>query len=235
MYFHLEILPAYQAKDRKTPHLFPELFPFGGKLNKNNRWLRVAELIPWDELETEYAKKFSDMGRPATDGQLVIGLLLLKHMTGLSDEGVVTAVMENPYMQAFCGFEQFVTEEILNSSTLTKMRERLGLEFFKQLEPDQTLCGQEGISQLFQEEEKDREGDLQGEKEDAAACEAEPETDKRSHREPKGHRTEDKTKDYGQNRGGREDLFSAAGDVQKEGQPDSGKDRQFPPPVCQAD
>ncbi len=55
-------------------------------------------------------------------------------MTGLSDEGVVTTVMENLYMQAFCGFEQFVTEEILNASTLTKMRERLGLEFFKQLE-----------------------------------------------------------------------------------------------------
>ncbi|MBU4329058.1 MAG: IS5 family transposase [Acidobacteria bacterium] len=124
----------YKVKDRKTLPLFPELFPFGGKLNEKNRWLRISELIPWDDLEEEYAKKFSDMGRPAKDGQLVIGLLLLKHMTGLSDEGVVTAVMENPYMQAFCGFEKFVTEEILDSSTLTKMRKRLGLEFFRQLE-----------------------------------------------------------------------------------------------------
>ncbi|MFH1934239.1 MAG: transposase, partial [Pseudomonadota bacterium] len=124
----------YKVKDRKTLPLFPELFPFGGKLNEKNRWLRISELIPWDDLEEEYAKKFSDMGRPAKDGQLVIGLLLLKHMTGLSDEGVVAAVMENPYMQAFCGFEKFVTEEILDSSTLTKMRKRLGLEFFRQLE-----------------------------------------------------------------------------------------------------
>jgi len=74
------------------------------------------------------------MGRPAKDGQLVIGLLLLKHMTGLSGEGVVTAVLENPYMQAFCGFEKFVTEEILDSSTLTHARKRLGLEFFKEFE-----------------------------------------------------------------------------------------------------
>jgi IS5 family transposase len=110
------------------------LFPFGGKLNENNRWLRIAELIPWEELEEEYAKHFSDVGRPGTDAQLVIGLLLLKHMTGLSDEGVVEDVLENPYMQAFCGFERFVTEEILDPSTLTKMRERLGLEFFKELE-----------------------------------------------------------------------------------------------------
>ena len=96
--------------------------------------MRIAELIPWEELEEEYATHFSDVGRPGTDSQLVIGLLLLKHMTGLSDEGIVQDVVENPYMQAFCGYEKFVTEEILDPSTLTKMRERLGLEFFKELE-----------------------------------------------------------------------------------------------------
>lgn len=124
----------YRLKDRKTLPLFPELFPFGGKLNENNRWLRIAELIPWEELESEYAKRFSDVGRPGTDAQVAIGLLLLKHMTGLSDEEVVQAVVENPYMQAFCGFEKFVTEEILDPSTLTKLREWLGLDFFKRLE-----------------------------------------------------------------------------------------------------
>lgn len=134
MHFSLEIFPMYRAKDRKTLSLFPELFPFGGKLNENNRWLRISELIPWEELEVDYAKKFSDMGRPAKNGQLVIGLLLLKHMTGLSDEGVIMTVMENPYMQAFCGFEKFVTTDLVDPSTLTRMRERLGVEFFKQLE-----------------------------------------------------------------------------------------------------
>jgi len=124
----------YRPKDRKTIPLFPELFPFGGKLDERNRWLRIADLIPWEELEEEYAEYFSDIGRPATDSQLVIGLLLLKHMTGLSDEGVVEEVLENPYMQAFCGFEHFETGELLDPSTLTKMRERLGLEFFHKLE-----------------------------------------------------------------------------------------------------
>ena len=124
----------YKSKDRKTIPLFPELFPFGGKLDERNRWLRIAELIPWEELEDEYRKHFSDVGRPAKDAQLIIGLLLLKHMTGQSDEGLVAEVLENPYMQAFCGFRSFITEDVLDSSTLTKMRERLGLEFFKELE-----------------------------------------------------------------------------------------------------
>jgi hypothetical protein len=79
----------YRSKDRKTISFFPDLFPFGGRLNERNPWLRIAELIPWEEMEEEYAKHFSDLGRPASDCQLVIGLLLLKHMTGLSDEAVV--------------------------------------------------------------------------------------------------------------------------------------------------
>jgi len=37
-------------------------------------------------------------------------------------------------MQAFCGFTEFVTDEALDPSTLSKLREKLGLEFFKQLE-----------------------------------------------------------------------------------------------------
>ena len=79
----------YKSKDRKTMALFPELFPFGGKLDERNRWLRIAELIPWEELEEGYRKHFSDVGRPAKDAQLVVGPLLVKHMTGLSDEGLV--------------------------------------------------------------------------------------------------------------------------------------------------
>lgn len=124
----------YKSKGRKTLFLFPELFPFGGKLNESNRWLRIAEVVPWEELEDESRKHFSDVGRPAKDAHLVVGLLLLKHMTGLSDEALVEEVSENPFMQAFCGFREFVTDEALDSSTLSKLREKLELEFFKQLE-----------------------------------------------------------------------------------------------------
>jgi hypothetical protein len=104
------------------------------KVDENNRWLRIAELIPWEELEDEYRKHFSDVGRPAKDAQIIIGLLLLKHMTGQSEEGLVVEELENSYMQAFCGFQSFITEDVLDSSTLTKMREWLGLAFFKELE-----------------------------------------------------------------------------------------------------
>jgi len=38
---------VYRPKDRNTRPLFPELFPFGGKLDDRNRWLRIVGLVPF--------------------------------------------------------------------------------------------------------------------------------------------------------------------------------------------
>lgn len=127
----------YKGKDKRTLPLFKELFPFGGKLDENNRWLRIAGLIPWEKIEEGYRKHFAAIGRPALDLRLVIGILLLKHMTGLSDEEMVLQLRENPYMQAFCGFDHFQTAEILDSSPAgagSKLSQRLGAEYFAELE-----------------------------------------------------------------------------------------------------
>jgi len=131
----------YKGKDRETGYLFKELFPFGGKLDENNRWLKIAELIPWKKLENKYQSYFSNKGRPALDGRLVVGLLLLKHMTGASDRDVVQTLRENPYWQSFCGFDNFITEPLLEASSLTKLRKRLGVKYVKELEglPYKTL------------------------------------------------------------------------------------------------
>lgn len=124
----------FVKKDRDTGDLFSEMFPFGGKLDESNRWMKISKLIPWEELETMYAGKLSKLGRPAHDPRLVIGLLLLKHMTNLSDVDMVRELSENVYMQAFCGYEHFVSVEQLDSSTLTRVRQRIGAEFFRELE-----------------------------------------------------------------------------------------------------
>ena len=124
----------YIAKDRQTEPLFKELFPFGGKLDGDNRWLKIADLIPWNKLENSYSQHFSTTGRPGIDSRLAIGLLLLKHMTGTSDREIVQLVCENPYMQAFCGIDNFTAGKMIDPSTLTNVRKRLGKEHFKELE-----------------------------------------------------------------------------------------------------
>ncbi|MEW6040791.1 MAG: transposase, partial [Elusimicrobiota bacterium] len=117
-----------------TGELFKELFPYGGQLNPDNQWIKLEELVPWAELEEIYRKYFSHLGRPGKDSQLVNGLLIVKHMKGYSDEGVVEQFSENPYIQYFCGYEQFVKGGEIESSTLTRMRKRLGVEYFKKFE-----------------------------------------------------------------------------------------------------
>jgi hypothetical protein len=124
----------YRGKNRDGKYLFEELMPFGGQLAEGNRWLKIKGLIPWGELEREYASYFSGIGRPGLDGRLVIGLFLLKHMTVLSDEEVVLELQENVYWQAFCGMERFETGKKLDASSLTKIRHKLGPKFVKELE-----------------------------------------------------------------------------------------------------
>ncbi len=50
----------YRKANQSEPT--PENFelPFSGKLSPNNRWVIMAELIPWGEFEAEYAEKFSE-------------------------------------------------------------------------------------------------------------------------------------------------------------------------------
>jgi hypothetical protein len=36
--------------------------PFGGKLRSDNRWVKLAKLIPWADFETSYAKTLKRSG-----------------------------------------------------------------------------------------------------------------------------------------------------------------------------
>ncbi|MGD1950637.1 MAG: IS5/IS1182 family transposase, partial [Leptolyngbyaceae cyanobacterium] len=60
--------------------------PFGGKLSAENRWVKQAEIIPWDEFESIYASQFSeDMGAPAKGFRMALGALIIKEKLGVSD------------------------------------------------------------------------------------------------------------------------------------------------------
>ena len=51
-----------------------------------------------------------------------------------ASEERVAEVLENPYMQAFCGFRSMATEDVLDTSMLAKIRGKLGLSFFRYME-----------------------------------------------------------------------------------------------------
>lgn len=126
----------YRGKDRETGNLFPEIFPFGGSLDEDNQWIKLLELIPWDKMDAVYAKYFSEVGRPGKDSRLITGLMIIKHRKGYSDRELIDQFLENPYLQYFCGYEHFVKKGEIHYSTLSKLRKRLGKEYFKQFEKE---------------------------------------------------------------------------------------------------
>ena len=127
---------SYKSQNRQVGSLFPELFPYGGKLNEGNKWIRLRNLVPWDELEEIYRKYFSDLGRPGKDSDLINGLIIAKHLKEYSDEEVVEEFYENPYLQYFCGYDNFVTNLEIEASTLSRVRKRLGAKYFRQFEKE---------------------------------------------------------------------------------------------------
>lgn len=67
-----------------------------------------------------------DNGRPAKPIQLMVGLLVLKHLRNLSDEAVVEQWSENIYYQYFCGETSFVCGPPCEPSELVHFRKRIG-------------------------------------------------------------------------------------------------------------
>ena len=119
---------------RKQARQVSFILPFGGEPNPNNRWVQIADLLPWVEIEEKYAKNFrSRRGHPAKSARMAIGALIVKEMPGLSDEGTVEAIAETPAMQYLLGFEKFVQEEPFDPSSMVHFGKRFGADFIEEI------------------------------------------------------------------------------------------------------
>ena len=76
-------------------------------INMKHELIRLAHEIDWGWIDGELAGLFSDKGRPGTEARFIIGLSLLKHIYGLSDEGVCERWVHDPYFQYFTGEDFF--------------------------------------------------------------------------------------------------------------------------------
>ena len=95
-------------------------------INTKHALVQLAGKIDWEWIDGEIAPLYSDKGRPGIETRFVIGLLLLKHIYGLSDEGVCERWVHDPYFQHFTGEEFFQHEFPHERSDLSHWRKRLG-------------------------------------------------------------------------------------------------------------
>lgn len=110
------------------------VLPFSGKMDPGNRWAKLANLLPWDDLVDIYAEKMvKDFGRPGVDPRVTIGALIIKHKMKLSDEETIEQIKENPYMQYFLGFSEYRYQQPFTASLFVSIRKRIGFRAFDKM------------------------------------------------------------------------------------------------------
>jgi len=107
-------------------------WPFQTALDENNRWVKMSQCIPWDDLAQGYYQCLSvRQGRPAKDARLVIGAMIVKHKLCLSDEEAVQQIQENPYLQYFVGLAGYQMTVPFVPSLFVEIRKRMGQSVFE--------------------------------------------------------------------------------------------------------
>jgi len=100
--------------------------PFGGKFDSENRWVKLAGMVPWELVEELYSKSLSEsgMGAPPLPARVAFGAMLLKERLGATDEETVAQVFENPYLQMFLGYPELLKNPPFAPSMMVYFRSR---------------------------------------------------------------------------------------------------------------
>ena len=108
--------------------------PLGMEMSSENRWVKKAALIPWNEIEDRYASLFpSEVGMPAKPLQMALGSLLIQKEYNYSDRELVEQIKENPYYQYFIGLPGYEYKAPFAPSLLVEFRKRLNEEVLAEI------------------------------------------------------------------------------------------------------
>ena len=136
-------------------------FPCGGKLSTENRWVLMAEIIPWSEFEGEYVKNFSQkMGAPALPFRMALGALIIKEKLRISDEETVEQIRENPYLQYFIGLTKYQEEAPFDASMMVHFRKRIKLNEVNKINKKMVERTRKKLECEEEKEEKENKGKL---------------------------------------------------------------------------
>lgn len=119
--------PSYISPNQLTLAGFET--PFVNQLNKDNRWVKMAQAIPWDKIVPFYDQLFSSSeGRAPISGRIIIGAMMIKHIEDLTDRATILHIQENMFMQYFLGYSSFTNEAPFTSPLFVAIRKRMSLE-----------------------------------------------------------------------------------------------------------
>jgi len=124
-----------REKSLKQLNLGEFITPNGRGLRDDNRWVKLAKVVPWSELTAAYNLVMNaDIGRPGKPARLVIGAMIIKHKLNYSDEETVLQIQENQYLQYFCGLDVYEDKPPFAPSLFVDIRKRMSTEMFAAFE-----------------------------------------------------------------------------------------------------
>ncbi|MGI9505875.1 MAG: IS5 family transposase [Geminicoccaceae bacterium] len=104
--------------------------------------VKLAKVLDWSVFEDAFGPLYHEsQGRPGLPTRLMVGLHLLKHKGGVSDEQICARYLDSPYVQHFCGEVYFQHELPLDRSSLTRWRQRVGPEKLEVLLAESLAAG----------------------------------------------------------------------------------------------
>lgn len=126
-------------KVEKEIYLEEFIMPFGGKLNANNRWVKLSKVIPWDIIEDRYAENFPrERGQAAKPVRMALGSLLIQQKLKFPDRELVEQITENHYLQYFIGFREYQDKPPFDPSLMVYFRKRFTAEILNEI--NEEIC-----------------------------------------------------------------------------------------------
>lgn len=119
----------YKCTDNSQNNFLSFNQPLGLHMNPENRWIKMADAIPWEIFEKKYSRLFKGKnGRVAKPLRLALGSLIIQTKYQYSDRELVEQLTENPYYQYFIGLPGYQEEAPIDASTLALFRKRLKMD-----------------------------------------------------------------------------------------------------------
>ena len=116
----------YKSSDKSQSSFLDFNQPMGLHMNPDNRWIRMADAIPWEVFEKKYRRLFKvKTGNVAKPLRTALGALIIQKKFQYSDRELVEQITENPYLQYFIGLPGYQEEPPFDASTLVLFRKRI--------------------------------------------------------------------------------------------------------------
>lgn len=125
------MMGMYRKRDRQQMTVEDFTPPFGGRLDANNRWVKMAAVVPWDMVEDIYAATFKDKnpdGRPPIPSRIAFGALYIQQSENFPQRRTLEHISENVYMQYFLGLTEFNPKPLFESAMMSQFASRFSKE-----------------------------------------------------------------------------------------------------------